>query len=84
MAKVPDEICVHLLLVGGHREEVRFATMKDFQSWYASVLVPKADTSAFVNVPLSLADGEYLLVRPSQVLGVRVIPFFSSSVDRSY
>ncbi|GAB4340902.1 MAG: hypothetical protein Fur0042_01980 [Cyanophyceae cyanobacterium] len=83
-SKTPDEIAVHLLLAGGHREEIRFASMADFQKWYSTVLVPKADTSAFVNVPMTLSEGEYLLVRPSQVLGVRVVPIYASSIDRSY
>ena len=35
----------------------------------------------FVNVPLSDLEGEYLVVRPQAVIGVRVEPQFSSVDD---
>jgi hypothetical protein len=31
-ARVPTEYAVHLLIEGGHREEVRFTTIQDFAS----------------------------------------------------
>ena len=42
MARTPSEYAVHIMLEGGHREEVRFSTIQDFQKWYSSELVPKS------------------------------------------
>jgi hypothetical protein len=81
MARTPSEYSVHLLLEGGHREEIRFATLQDFQQWYKT-LVPKQDSSEFVNVPIKNIQGEYMVIRPSSILGIRVEPMFSSSIER--
>jgi hypothetical protein len=81
MAKTPSEYSVHLLIEGGHREEIRFATLQDFQQWYKT-LVPKQDSSEFVNVPIKNIQGEYMVIRPTAILGIRVEPIFSSSIDR--
>lgn len=82
MARTPSEYSVHLLLEGGHREEIRFATLQDFQLWYSKTLVPKQDSSEFLNVPIKNIQGEYMVVRPTSVVGIRVEPIFSSSIDR--
>ncbi|MBC7824284.1 MAG: hypothetical protein H7126_10445 [Candidatus Parcubacteria bacterium] len=82
MPRTPSEFAVHLLLEGGHREEVRFATIQDFQKWYSGELVPKAASSDFISVPIKNIQGEYMVVRPSKVLGIRVEPVYSGSVDR--
>ncbi|MCY7383115.1 MAG: hypothetical protein LH628_11150 [Microcoleus sp. CAN_BIN18] len=82
MPRTPSEYSVHLLLEGGHREEIRFATLQDFQLWYSKTLVPKQDSSEFLNVPIKNIQGEYMVVRPTAILGIRVEPIFSSSVDR--
>lgn len=82
MPRTPSEYSVHLLLDGGHREEVRFATLQDFQKWYSTVLVPKQDSTEFLNVPIKNIQGEYMVVRPTSVLAIRVEPIFSSSVER--
>lgn len=82
MARKPDEIAVHLMLEGGSREEVRFPTLAEFQKWYSGVLVPKQDSSEFVNVPIKNLQGEYMVVRPSSIIAIRVEPIFLSSVDR--
>ncbi len=82
MPRTPSEFAVHLLLEGGHREEVRFATIQDFQKWYSGELVPKAASSDFISVPIKNIQGEYMVVRPSTVLGIRVEPVYSGSVDR--
>ncbi|MEG3840462.1 hypothetical protein [Microcoleus sp. herbarium14] len=82
MPRTPSEYSVHLLLEGGHREEIRFATLQDFQLWYSKTLVPKQDSSEFLNVPIKNIQGEYMVVRPTSVLGIRVEPIFSSSIDR--
>jgi len=82
MPRTPSEYSVLLLLDGGHREEVRFATLQDFQKWYSSVLVPKQDSTEFLNVPIKNIQGEYMVVRPTSVLAIRVEPIFSSSVER--
>ena len=81
-ARTPTEYAVHILIDGGHREEVRFATIQEFQKWYSSELVPKADSNDFVTVPIKNVQGEYMVLRPARVLGIRVEPVFSSSVER--
>ncbi len=82
MPRTPSEYSVHLLLEGGHREEIRFATLQDFQLWYSKTLVPKQDSTEFLNVPIKNIQGEYMVVRPTSVVGIRVEPIFSSSIDR--
>jgi hypothetical protein len=82
MARQPDEFIIHILMSGGHREQVRFATIKDFQKWYSGELIPKGDSSDFINVPINNIQGEYMVVRPSNVIALRVEPVFFGSVDR--
>jgi hypothetical protein len=81
MARKPDEFAVHLMLQGGAREQISFPTLADFQKWY-SALVPKQDSSEFVNVPIKNLQGEYMVVRPSSIIAIRVEPIYLSSVDR--
>jgi hypothetical protein len=78
----PSEFAVHLLIVGGHREEIKFPTLEDFQNWYKTKLLPAKDSTDFVNVPIKNIQGEYMVIRPSSIQGIRVEPVFSSSVDR--
>lgn len=78
----PSEFAVHLLIKGGHREEVRFPTIQEFQKWYSSELMPKATSDDFITVPIKNLQGEYMVARPSSILAIRVEPVFSSSVDR--
>jgi hypothetical protein len=84
MAKTPDEYSVQIMIAGGHREEVRFPSIQEFQKWYSGELVPKASSDDFVTVPIKNIQGEYMVVRPASVLAIRVVPLFSSSVDRDY
>jgi hypothetical protein len=84
MAKTPDEYAVYLMIAGGHREEVRFATIQEFQKWYSGELVPKSGSQDFVTVPIKNIQGEYMVVRPASILAIRVEPLFSSSIDRGY
>ncbi|MBD2312982.1 hypothetical protein H6G20_15020 [Desertifilum sp. FACHB-1129] len=84
MPRTPDEFAVHLMIDGGHREIVRFLTIQDFQKWYASEVVPKSSSDDFISVPLKIAQGEYMVVRPSRILAIRVEPVYTSSIDRSY
>jgi hypothetical protein len=84
MAKTPDEYAVYLIISSGHREEVRFASIQDFQKWYSGELVPKSDSDDFITVPIKNIQGEYMVVRPSSVMAIRVEPIFMSSVDRDY
>ncbi|WP_432808156.1 hypothetical protein [Pantanalinema sp. GBBB05] len=81
-ARTPTEYAVHLLIEGGHREEVRFPTIQEFQKWYSGELMPKAASTDFITVPIKNIQGEYMVLRPSSVLGIRVEPVFSSSVER--
>ncbi len=78
----PDEYAVHLLLSGGHREEVRFTSIQEFQKWYSSEVVPKSEDRNFINVPLKNVQGEYMVVRPWSIMAIRVEPIFFGSVDR--
>lgn len=82
MARTPNEFAVHIILEGGHVEEVKFATIQDFQKWYSNEIVPRSDSGEFINVPLKTIEGEYMVVRPSKIVAIRVEPLFSSSVDR--
>jgi len=61
---------------------VRFPTIQDFQKWYSGELVPKASSDEFISVPIKNIQGEYMVVRPSRVISIRVEPIFSGSVDR--
>ena len=82
MPRTPDEYAVHILLSGGHREEVRFTTIQDFQKWYSGELMPKATSHDFISVPMKNVKNEYMVVRPSSVNAIRVEPIFSGSVER--
>lgn len=82
MPRTPSEYAVHIMLEGGHREEVRFSTIQDFQKWYSGELVPKSVSNDFINVPLKTTQGEYMVIRPSRVVALRVEPVFYGSVDR--
>ena len=82
MPRKPDEYAVHLLISGGHREEVRFNTVQDFQKWYSSELIAKSDSEDFINIPIKNIQGEYMVIRPTSVLAIRVEPVFLGSVER--
>ena len=82
MARTPNEFAVHIIMEGGHREEVKFSSIQDFQKWYSNEIVPRSDSGEFINVPLKTIEGEYMVVRPSKIVAIRVEPVFSSSVDR--
>lgn len=82
MPRKPDEYAVHLLISGGHREEVRFKSVQEFQKWYSSELMAKSDSEDFVNVPIKNIQGEYMVIRPKNVLAIRVEPIFLGSVER--
>ncbi|MGR3273742.1 hypothetical protein HRE53_13365 [Acaryochloris sp. 'Moss Beach'] len=82
MPKTANEYAVHLFIEGGHKEEVRFATIQEFQQWYSNELVPKSDSKEFINVPIKNIQGEYMVIRPSSITAIRVEPVFLSSVDR--
>jgi hypothetical protein len=82
MARTASEYAVHLLIEGGHREEVRFPTFEEFQKWYTAQLQPKIAATEFLNVPIRGMQGEFLVVRPASIVGIRVEPIYSGSVDR--
>jgi hypothetical protein len=77
MARIPRRFHIHLMLVGGHEQVVEFRTLDDFQKWYGGVLTSAAP-DAFVNVPLEDLELEYLVLRASSVIGIRVEPIFVS------
>jgi hypothetical protein len=64
------------MLRSGHREKVHFPTLEAFQQWYQGVLTASAP-EAFINVPITDLEGEYLVLRPSSVLAIRVEPLFN-------
>ena len=82
MPRTPNEYVVHLMMEGGRREEVRFSTIQEFQKWYSGELMPKAASDEFISVPIKNIQGEYMVVRPSRIMAIRVEPIFSSSVER--
>lgn len=82
MPRTPDEFAVHIMMAGGHREEVRFPTIQEFQKWYSGELMPKANDTVFISVPIKNIQGEYMVVRPSSVVAIRVEPVFAGSIDR--
>lgn len=82
MPRKADEFAVYLYLSSGHREEVRFNSIQDFQKWYSMDIVPKAESRDFINVPIKNIQGEYMVVRPSSIMAIRVEPVFWGSVER--
>ena len=78
----PDEFAIHLFLTNGHREEVRFMTIQEFQKWYSNDIVHKHDYQEFITVPIKNIQGEYMVVRPSAIVAIRVEPIFFGSVER--
>lgn len=82
MAVKPNEYSVTFLIDGGHREEVRFASLAEFQQWYGTDLASKADSNDFLNIPIRSSTGEYMVVRPSRICAIRIEPVFKSSVER--
>lgn len=72
----PDEFAIHLFLTNGHREEVRFMTIQEFQKWYSNDIVPKHDSQEFITVPIRNIQGEYMVVRPTAIVAIRVEPIF--------
>lgn len=77
MGRTPRRYAIHLHLSGGQSEVVHFADLEAFQQWYGSVLTASAP-EAFVNVPISEMEGEYLVLRPSAVIAIRVEPKFNA------
>ncbi|HHP7232875.1 MAG TPA: hypothetical protein ACFCUY_18705 [Xenococcaceae cyanobacterium] len=82
MPRKPDEYVIHLFLSGGHQEEVRFNTVQEFQKWYSSELIPKSDSQSFISVPIKNIQGEYMVVRPANIVAIRVEPIYLGSVER--
>jgi hypothetical protein len=80
MARTPRRYAIHLLLSGGHRELVHFASLDAFQQWYGGVLNSSAP-DAFVNVPIGELEGEYLVLRAGSVIALRIEPLFASLDD---
>ena len=62
---------------GGQTETVMFANLEAFQQWYGGVLTASAGDT-FVNVPIAELEGEYLVLRPSAVIAIRVEPRFNA------
>ena len=80
MPRSPRRYAMHLHLVGGQTEQVHFPKLAMFQEGYQGIVNAEGQ-GGFVNVPISDLEGEYLVVRPEAVIGVRVEPQFSSVDD---
>ena len=80
MSRTPRRYAVPLHLVGGQTERVNFSKLQTFQQFYQGIVNAEGQ-GGFVNVPISDLDGEYLVVRPEEVIVVRVEPQFSSVDD---
>ena len=80
MARTPRRYKISLHLSGGQTEVVHFPTLETFQEWYQG-LVNGGSGQAFVNTPLGDLEGEYLVIRPEAIIGVRVEPQFASIDD---
>jgi len=80
MPRIPRRFHIHLMLEGGHEQVVEFRTLEDFQKWYGGVLTTAAP-EAFVNVPLQDLDLEYLVLRASSVIAIRVEPIFATNLQ---
>ena len=80
MARTPSRYAIHLLLAGGHRQVVHFPSLEAFQQWYGTVL-NAGPADAFINVPITDLEAEYLVLRPSAVLGIRVEPIYGALDD---
>ena len=76
MTRTPRRYQISLHLSGGQTEVVHFPTLETFQDWYQE-LVSGGSGQAFVNIPLGDLEGEYLVIRPEAVIGVRVEPQFT-------
>lgn len=83
MPRTADEYAIFFFLSSGHREEVRFANIQDFQKWYSTELVQKYDSQEFINVPIKNIQGEYMVLRPASVIAIRIEPVFFGSIDRT-
>ena len=80
MPRIPRRFHIHLMLEGGHEQVVEFRTLEDFQKWYGGVLTTAAP-EAFVNVPLQDLELEYLVLRASSVIAIRVEPIFATNLQ---
>ena len=68
-----------------HRANTSFtcSLTEGITSRYSGELMPKATSDEFITVPLPKVNpGEYMVIRPSRLLAIRVEPVFSSSVER--
>ncbi len=80
MTRTPRRHKISLHLSGGQKEVVHSPTLETFQEWY-QCLVNGGSGQAFVNIPLGDLEGEYLVIRPEAVIGMRVEPQFASIDD---
>ena len=80
MPRTARRYAIHLILSNGQREIVHFPSIDDFQKWYGEVLNASGGET-FVNVPIQEFEGEYLVVRPSALIAIRVEPEFHGSDD---
>ena len=80
MARSASRYAIHLLLAGGHEQVVHFPSLDAFQQWYGTVL-NAGPADAYINVPIVELPGEYLVIRPSSLHGIRVEPVYGALDD---
>ncbi|WP_017324620.1 hypothetical protein [Synechococcus sp. PCC 7336] len=78
MPRKPDEFNVHILLDGGHREEIRVKGPKEVTKLMNDIFMGSPGED-FIRLPKEL-ENEFLIVRPSRVSGVAVEALFNSSI----
>jgi len=79
MPRRPDEYSVHILLDGGHREEVRVSGAKEVTKLMNDLFMGGGAGEDFIRLPKKM-ENEFLIVRPSRVCAVSVEAVFASSV----
>ena len=68
------------MLEDNHVVDMRFNTIEEVKSWYASKIQSKSDDDSLISMPMK-TENEFLFVRPKRVSAVHVEPIFSSSVE---
>jgi len=84
VARTPDEFIAHLFLSSGQHLEVRFDNIQAFQEWYIGDIERRSSSNDFADVPMSSlsSDHEYMMIRPANIIAIRVEPVFAGSVGR--
>ncbi len=80
MSRTPSEFGLHIYLNGGMHQVIRMKNYKDINDIVQQVFMQPTEGNDFLNIPMPL-EGEYMIVRPSQIAALHVEPLFSTSYD---